>query len=116
MAIERSAAPADAAFTVVFVVELLLARSGSETLLLTDAVFVTVPGCDGAVTTIVTLADALGARLGNVHVTTPPVVQLPPALGVADCRVAPDGTGSVMTTFVAVFGPLFVVAMKYVSD
>ena len=110
--IERSAAAAGAAFTVVVVVELLLVGFGSDTLLLTEAVFVTVPGCDGAVTTIVTLADALGARLGNVHVTTAPVVQLPPALGVADWSVAPEGTGSVMTTPVAAFGPLFVAVIE----
>src|SRR5712692_206193 len=112
---ERSAAaPAGALFTVVLVVELLLDVLGSATALLTDAVFVRMPGCDGAVTTIVTVAFELGARTWKVQVTTAPVVQLPPALGVADCRVAPAGTGSVTTTFVATVGPLFVTVIRYV--
>jgi hypothetical protein len=61
---------------------------------------------------IVTLAVALKAKLGKVHVTTAPVVQLPPALGVADCSVAPDGTWSVTTTLVAASGPLLVIVRR----
>src|SRR5262245_20102187 len=88
---------------------------GSNTLLLTKAVFVKLPGRDGTVTAMVTVAFAPEARVEKVHVMLAPVVQLPPALCVTDCNVAPAGSRSVTCTPVAASRPLFVTVRTYVN-
>lgn len=89
--------PGVAANTVIAAV--LSASPGS-----TCAVFDTVPGVDGRVTTRSMVDEFPAVSVPIVHVIVVVPVQLPGA----ETRVVPAGSSSVTTTFIAVPGPLFV--------
>jgi len=90
----------------------LLSFSGFESVVpeLTVAVFVMVPGTEGAVAAMVIGFAAPTASVGIVQVTVPaawPQVQPVP---LAETNVTPAGRGSVTVTLDADPGPLFVTA------
>jgi len=97
LAIERSAEP----FTLVVVVPVLFAGTGSVSPPDTEAVFVSAPAVCG-VTTIVTVALLLLAIVPRLHVT----VVVPEQPADADFSVTLVGSTSVTVTSLAVLGPL----------
>ena len=105
------------AVTPVLVDEVLLAGTGSAVVDDTDAVFVRLPACAGAVTTTV-IAGAVApvARVGRVHPTDtlPVLVQVQPAPA-ADTKVTPAGRVSVTETAAASDGPLSTTDNEYVT-
>ena len=92
---------------------LLFARFASAVVDVAVAVFESVvPAPAVTLTTIVTVAEPSGPREPMLAVTVPFVPTVGPLqvprLGVQVEKVVPTGRGSVMTTFAARAGPLFV--------
>ena len=98
---------ADAGCVVIATVLALFARFVSVFVVVTVAVFETVPSIGGSVTMRAMAALALGASVPSEHVTV--VVPLHvPCDGVADRKAAPAGRVSVTVVFRALPGPLLV--------
>src|SRR5215831_12284755 len=94
-----------AAVGVIVTDEWLLVVLGSGVADVTAEEFVNAPGVLGAVTTSVKVCCApFASDATNGHVTTRPATV---GVGVPLTKVAPTGSVSVTTTFVAVEGPLF---------
>ena len=86
-------------------VEELFVGSGSSSNAVTEAVLETVPGAEGTFSTRLIVAPPPFASVPSVQVTV--VVPLhDPCDDVADTNVDPEGTTSVMTTLLALPGPL----------
>jgi hypothetical protein len=91
----------------------LLAPSGSTVAAETEAVLVMVVSIRPAerLTDTLTTTDAPLARLAMLHVTVPPDSEQFPKGTIAQFRVAPVGSVSVMTRSAAAMGPLLVMVM-----
>jgi hypothetical protein len=115
MSVHHEAAGIDAGFTVVIVaVEELSARFGSVCPPETVAVFETCPGVDAVVTTSVMVALPPLANVPMAQVTV--VVPLhDPCEGVAETKLFPAGSASVMVTPLAASGPPFTMLIVYVT-
>jgi hypothetical protein len=77
-----------------------------------DALLVNGPHVEGAVATIVTVADAPAAIVPRLHVTAG--FPHDPVLGVAETSTKPAGSGSETITFVALDPPVFATVMVQV--
>ncbi len=105
------------AITVVVVVDVLFASSGSGVDAVTLAVFVNVPAFEG-LTTMVTMAGTDGSIMPRAHVTRPSDLPLPdrvhdPWLAVADTNVT-SGNWSVSVTPLAAPEPRLFTVIVYV--
>ena len=91
----------------------LFEPTASKLVLLAEAELIKVPVDEGAVITMVTVAEAPFAIEPRLQITV--VVPLhEPWLEVADTNVVPAGSGSVMLTPLAAPGPLLSVVIVYV--
>jgi len=82
--------------------------------LVTDAVFVIVCAAVPASTVALIVSVALAPFASEPAVQSPVPLTYVPWLGVSEEYVTPEGSTSVMTIFVASFGPLLVSVMVYV--
>ena len=87
-------------------VTVLSLRSGSDSVAFADAVLLSCP-VDCGVTRILAMAELPTARLPKLQVTVV-VPEHEPCVGLAETKVIPAGSVSVIIEFVAGDGPMFV--------